>query len=71
MLVKELRDKIYSSSPVKRVEISKVNGKVRKLRIPTIRDRVVQQALPTILQPICEEDFHLSSYGYRSGRSCR
>ena len=70
MLVKELKDKTYAPMPVKRVEISKGNG-VRKLGIPSIRDRVVQQALLTILQPIYEEDFHPSSYGYRPGRSCR
>jgi RNA-directed DNA polymerase len=68
-LSQELRDKSYQPLPCRQVNIPKEGGKVRGLKIPAIRDRVVQGAVRLILEPIFEADFQPGSYGYRPGRS--
>jgi RNA-directed DNA polymerase len=64
----DLRARAFRPERVRRVMIPKAGGKLRKLGIPTVADRVVQASLKLVLEPIFEADFHPSSYGFRPGR---
>lgn len=68
-LSQELRDKSYRPLPCRQVNIPKEGGKVRGLKIPAIRDRVVQGAVRLVTEPIFEAGFQTGSYGYRPNRS--
>lgn len=70
-LVNQILRGEYLPSAVKSVEISKPNGGVRQLGIPTVKDRIIQQAISQVLTPIYEQVFSNHSYGFRPNRNAQ
>jgi RNA-directed DNA polymerase len=69
--IEQIRVGDYQPSPILGIEIPKSNGKTRLLGIPTVTDRMFQQAIHQVLQPIFEPDFQQYSYGFRPNRNAQ
>lgn len=70
-LAEQLKNGSYRPEPVRRVDIPKTGGGSRPLGIPAVKDRVVQTALKSVIEPVFESGFDPSSYGFRPGRGCK